>query len=572
MPCVSGGGLLLVDAREEGAIGGAALLQLVVGALVEHAAVVDHHDAVGESQRRAAVGHEQGGATLHQLVERSVDLVLDAGVDRRGGVVEDQDARVGEQRPGQGQPLALPAGQGHAALAHGRVVPTGGVHDEVVRLGRPGDGLDLRVGRVLAPVGDVGAEGVGEQEAVLEHHADLVAQRGEAHVADVGAVDADRSRRHVVEAGEEQGEGGLPRARGAHQRHPLARRDLEREVLEDRLAGAVAEPHVVERDRARAARQVDRVVGLGHDRLGVEQVHDAFGARAGLLRRRQEHGEHAGRRGELGQVGEERQERAHGDATLDGEPASEQHHGHLAERGHRLEQGGEAGAVAQRADPTAEEVVDGCREARQLVVLLPEALHDPDAGDRLLGDGGHLGLALGGVPGGDVDRAAHPPRHQERGRHRHERHQRQQGREPQHDGQREHQHHDVAGDHADHLEHALDHAEVGVRPADQLSGLELVVAGEVEVEDVVEDGVAQVVLHEEADPAARQPPGQRGEEPHHRDDAERHEERGQRLGVGQDHVVDDRPLHQRDQRGRDHADDGGAQGHRGGALVREDPR
>ena len=64
-------------------------------------AVVDHDDAVGEPQRRTPVGDEDRRAARHQLAQRRVDLLLDAGVDRRRGVVEDQDARVGEQGAGE---------------------------------------------------------------------------------------------------------------------------------------------------------------------------------------------------------------------------------------------------------------------------------------------------------------------------------------------------------------------------------------------------------------------------------------------------------------------------------------
>ena len=45
------------------------------------------------------------------------DPGLDLGVDRRGGVVEDQQPRPADQRAGQRDPLPLPAGQRGAALA-----------------------------------------------------------------------------------------------------------------------------------------------------------------------------------------------------------------------------------------------------------------------------------------------------------------------------------------------------------------------------------------------------------------------------------------------------------------------
>ena len=86
---------------------------------------VDDHDAVGQAQRRAAVGDEERGAAGHDLAERGVDLLLGRGVDRRRGVVEDQDPGVGDDGPGQGDALALPAGQREPPLADHGVVAVG---------------------------------------------------------------------------------------------------------------------------------------------------------------------------------------------------------------------------------------------------------------------------------------------------------------------------------------------------------------------------------------------------------------------------------------------------------------
>ena len=50
-------------------------------------------------------------------VERVLDQRFALGVEGAGGFVEDEDARVLEQAPGDGKPLPLPAGEVDAALA-----------------------------------------------------------------------------------------------------------------------------------------------------------------------------------------------------------------------------------------------------------------------------------------------------------------------------------------------------------------------------------------------------------------------------------------------------------------------
>ena len=60
-------------------------------------------------------------------VERLGEHLLRLRVDRRGRLVEDQQARIAELGTGERDELALAHGQVRAALAHGRVEPAGQV-------------------------------------------------------------------------------------------------------------------------------------------------------------------------------------------------------------------------------------------------------------------------------------------------------------------------------------------------------------------------------------------------------------------------------------------------------------
>ena len=118
-------------------------------------------------------------------------------VDRGGRVVEDEDARVDEQRPRDGDPLALPARQRDAALADDRVVPVGELEDELVRLCGACRRLDRLERRIRHAQRDVVADRRGEEERILGDDADLAAERAPREVADVDAVDDARARRVV---------------------------------------------------------------------------------------------------------------------------------------------------------------------------------------------------------------------------------------------------------------------------------------------------------------------------------------------------------------------------------------
>ena len=67
----------------------------------------------------------------HVVLDDALALV----VERAGRLVEDQDARVGDQRARDGDALALAARQARAALADDGVVALGQLEDEFVRAG-----------------------------------------------------------------------------------------------------------------------------------------------------------------------------------------------------------------------------------------------------------------------------------------------------------------------------------------------------------------------------------------------------------------------------------------------------
>jgi hypothetical protein len=132
---------------------------------------------------------EQSGPVGHDSPQTLVDGLFDLGVDGAGGIVEDQDARVRHDGPGQRDALALSTRQGQAALAHHGVVPAGKPGDELVGLSHPGRRLDLLIGGVGTSVGDVGPHRVREEEALFEDDADLAPQRVQGDLPDVVSVD-----------------------------------------------------------------------------------------------------------------------------------------------------------------------------------------------------------------------------------------------------------------------------------------------------------------------------------------------------------------------------------------------
>ena len=189
----------------------------------------------------------------------ALDEPLARGVERRGRLVEDQDARILQEHPGDREPLLLASGHPVATLADDGVVAVGEVDDPLVDERRTRGRLELSVGGVRAGVEEVLADGRVEQVRLLRDHADHLGERSERDLADVTPVDRHRASGHVVEPRHEIGDRRLAGPARADDRGELPGLDLERYVLErpeprrpEQPLVAVAQPPRRARGRAGA--------------------------------------------------------------------------------------------------------------------------------------------------------------------------------------------------------------------------------------------------------------------------------------------------------------------------------
>ena len=168
-------------------------------ALLDHPTGLEDGDLLGALGGGEPVGDEDAGASRDQPVGGAYDAGLGDGVHAGRGLVEDDDADVAHQEPGEGDELLLPGGQAGAARAE----------DGVEAVGQPGDPLgqaelghrrlDDRAGDVVEE-GDVVGEGAGEDLGALGDHADRGAQLLQVEVEDVDPAEehhaAAAARRH----------------------------------------------------------------------------------------------------------------------------------------------------------------------------------------------------------------------------------------------------------------------------------------------------------------------------------------------------------------------------------------
>lgn len=126
-----------------------------VCAFFDDAAFVEDDEPVHRGNGGEAVGDGDDGFAFHHFVEAFLDGGFNFGIERAGGFVKQQDGCVFEHHAGDGDALALSAGEFHAAFADVRVVAAppfgiGKVGDEAGGFGAFGGGNHFGIGRVAS--------------------------------------------------------------------------------------------------------------------------------------------------------------------------------------------------------------------------------------------------------------------------------------------------------------------------------------------------------------------------------------------------------------------------------------
>ena len=187
--------------------------------------------------------HNAGGARQVQngLGDRSGGGVVQSG----SGLVQQQHRGAAQQAPGNGDALALAAGQVHPVFSAAVVLAS-----LLEQLGQPGPlhslcHLLLREG---AEHGEVVADGVVKEKYILPHEAHQVIETVGVHVPQLGAVDGDGAGIGSAGPHEQVEQGRLAGAGAAHDGVGLPGLKPGGEVLQDGLVRLVAEGHMVQGD------------------------------------------------------------------------------------------------------------------------------------------------------------------------------------------------------------------------------------------------------------------------------------------------------------------------------------
>ena len=81
------------------------------------------------------MGNDKAGAALHKLLHGFLDQHLGTGIDRRRGLVQNQNAGIGQERPGNGHQLLLALRNVRGIVVDYGVIAVGQGLDKVIHIG-----------------------------------------------------------------------------------------------------------------------------------------------------------------------------------------------------------------------------------------------------------------------------------------------------------------------------------------------------------------------------------------------------------------------------------------------------
>ena len=191
----------------------------------DYPALIQQQDKVRFADGAQSMGDHERCASTHQTHKCRLDQVLCFGVNTGSGIIQDQDAWVGQQRPRNRNTLFLPAGKGDAALTDLGVVSIRHFHDEVMRLGVFGCCDDDCLARRRIPERNILMNAGCEQPCILQDNADLLSQRVKFYCAGIVTVDENATFNGIVEASDQVDNCGFARPRDSPQMRRLSVRD-----------------------------------------------------------------------------------------------------------------------------------------------------------------------------------------------------------------------------------------------------------------------------------------------------------------------------------------------------------
>ena len=173
----------------------------------------------------------QGCTSLHQVGKSLLHLAFGTFVQIRGRFIKNQDRGVFQQSPRDGDALPLSTGQHKTTLPKHSFVSLRQLINKRICQGGSCRLLDHFHRHQRAPVGNVVAHRVVEQDGFLRDDANLVAQISYMKITKVDAINFHGSSRRIVKTRDQVRDSTLTSAGAAAQSHGTTHRNFKAHTM-----------------------------------------------------------------------------------------------------------------------------------------------------------------------------------------------------------------------------------------------------------------------------------------------------------------------------------------------------
>src|ERR1700721_106866 len=196
-------------------------------------AFVHDEDGVRLLNGGEAMGDKDRGGASDHAGQRKPNAKFSVGIDRRGSLIENEDAGVVRKGAGEADELFLTSGERSPALANRLGELEWKRADKVAHVDLIGSTLQALIRNPLRAEANVVRDGAGEEERILQYDTEAVAKDLQVVLAHVHAVNQDAAALNVIEAHHQAGNGCLARAGVADNGGGLVRLDSKADAAED---------------------------------------------------------------------------------------------------------------------------------------------------------------------------------------------------------------------------------------------------------------------------------------------------------------------------------------------------
>ena len=181
------------------------------------------------------MGDDESRTAYHQFIQSILHHFFTFRIQSGSRFIEDKDFGIFQDGPGNGDTLALAAGEDQSPIPYPGINTVRQFSDKFLRIGRADSSPHLFISGIQAAIEHIILDGRIEKKGILGHQADLVAKGPQLRFTDIHAVNIDFTAGDFIEPWKQVGNGGFAGPRRTYNGNGFTGVGFEIQIPEDRM-------------------------------------------------------------------------------------------------------------------------------------------------------------------------------------------------------------------------------------------------------------------------------------------------------------------------------------------------